>query len=454
MAIGGIILLASYAILMFAGKKTRSIVSFQLLVMTVCVSLFINVGMSLFKLSYTHLAEYILLMYILYDFMTEKNYVRVSRNFIVRAILLLLCIVIGDIHLIISNDNPVVVPFSTTIDSIYHSEEAMSVASFTNNNVIYLRWMIIFIIIVYFSTKVLDDSKKRLRFISTIKIVFEVFFFIWTLEWLINNLTSPSLVRQTVYGVFGVNEASKTYNVIIRWGFYGFNGLFTEPSYITIMSVYYSILWKYKMQSWKDWFCLIWSLIVLVINGSTSGAMLIPFWVIIVLKNFSGKVSKRAMEVIGMAVVLSIILSLIFYDSIVLFLNQVMTNLSAYFSGGSFKTRGETSAAIRQLGNNIAYQTFLKRPLFGVGFGTTRGYGVLPGTLACLGIMGTLSYLYFLIGAYKCKINKDNAILAVVMLFYSTAILNIWYLNCAAVVPICIVLTFKSKWINLSNQSI
>ena len=214
------------------------------------------------------------------------------------------------------------------------------------------------------------------------------------------------------------------------------------------MVMYYSILWKFKLKTWKDWAMLIWSFVVLIINGSTSGMMLIPFGLIIMYKNLSEKISKKTFKVINIIIIVSLALGMRFYESISNVIEQVTVYINAYIYGGVFQSRGETSAAIRQYGNSIAYDAFFSRPLFGVGLGTTRGYGILPGALACLGCIGVLAYLYFLASAFNTKLSRDNIILFCILLVYSSTILSVWYLYYPFIIPLCVVMTFRSKWIN------
>lgn len=448
MSIAGIVLLALYIALFFIGKSTINEISFRLIVLTVCVSIFVNVGSSLLGLSYTNLSLYIVFAFIIVAFGGNRNFWEIRKSFCISAILLLACVFLGNVHTIVSNHNPLIIPFNISIDKVYHSEVSTVPAAFTDSNLIYFRWLIIFMVITFFCTKILDCEEKKIRLLNTIKYVFEVFFLIWTLEWLLNNFISSSLVRDFVYYFFGINDKSKTYSVIIRWGFYGFNGLFVEPAYITVMVVYYSILWKMKLKTWKDWFMLLWSFFVLVINGSTSGMMLIPFGLLITYKNCSRRISKTTIKVIGIVIVAALALGLKFYEKVSNVLNQVLININAYIYGGYFQSRSETSAAIRQYGNSIAYRAFLNRPLFGIGFGATRGYGILPGALACLGCLGVLSYMYFLASAFRTKMTRDNFVLLCILLLYSTTILSIWYLHYPLMIPLCVVMTFNSKWIN------
>lgn len=406
-------------------------------------SIFVNIGYSVFYLPYNIMLEILYIGISIICRINKRNF-NINRKYFVASLVLIGAICIGDIQLFFV-DMPNVIPFSISMDSVYHAENSLSKATFSDNNIQYLRNMLLFIVVLGFSLEYIRCDEQRRRLISDVKKMFVGMFVIWTLEWVVNNFISPNIWREVVYNLFGNADIRKTYSVSYRFVGYSFNGFFTEPSYITVMLIYYAILWKQKLQSITDYLIYVWSILLLILNGSTSGMMLLIMAAILLIRNVGAKTKKRILICFFSTILILGTVIVANYTSIQPIINKVVLYLQAYIRGGSYTSSRETAAAIRKYGNSIAYAAFIAKPFLGVGFGTTRGYGILPGTLACLGVVGTLIYAYYIKSAFNLKRNLDSTILLCVLIGYSTTILSVWYLYYPALIPIYVCLACTTR---------
>ena len=406
-------------------------------------SIFVNIGYSVFHLPYNILLEVLYLGVCAICWIKRPNF-KIGKKYVIAAMVLIGVICMGDINLMIS-DMPYIIPFSVSMDSVYHAENSLSKAFFSESNIQYLRYMVLFIVVMGFSLEYFHDDSMRKRIMTDVKKIFIGMFAIWTIEWIFNNFVSPELWREMVYSFFGNSNERKTYAVGFRFIGYSFNGLFTEPSYITVMVVFYSILWKEGLKTIKDYVIYLWSVLLLILNGTTSGMMLLIFALLLLVKNIAGTMKKETFEFV-LVVILAAIVSIAFnYNSIQPIFDKILTYVQAYVGGGIYSSARETSAAIRNYGNSVAYAAFRASPFLGVGFGTTRGYGILPGTLACLGILGTVAYTYFIKEVFDIKLDLDSGVLLCLFIAYSATILSVWYLYFPALIPFCVCLGYSTK---------
>lgn len=435
MTVVGCIIVTLYTLCLLKSILSKDLFRFKykMFLTMIGFSTFVNIGYTVFYLSYNTLLEYLYILACILCVLGTRNY-KISKKYFLASIVLVAVICLGDFQLFFGN-MPNVIPFSVSMDSVYHAENAASKAVFSESNIQYLRSIVLFIVILGFSQEYFENEDARRKTIADIKRIFIFMFVLWTIEWAYNNFISSEDLRKIVYFLFGNSNVRKTYAVGYRFLGYSFNGLFTEPSYITVMFIYYAIVWKLGLKSVRDYIFFAWSILLLILNGSTSGMMLIMMAVILLIKNIGFEARKRVFIcLLGTVLVLGIA-TVLNYNRIRPIIETVSTYVQAYLTGGSFTSVRETSAAIRNYGNSVAYAAFKAKLLLGVGFGTTRGYGILPGTLACLGVIGTFAYAFFIKAAFKLKLNLDSVILLCLFIGYSTTILSVWYLYYPALIP-------------------
>lgn len=58
----------------------------------------------------------------------------------------------------------------------------------------------------------------------------------------------------------------------------------------------------------------------------------------------------------------------------------------------------------------------------------TRGFGIIPGLVANLGIAGVISYILFIKNNLNICITKNNFFIFVIFIIYLTSIFSIWHI--------------------------
>lgn len=326
-------------------------------------------------------------------------------------------------------------------DAYYVGLSILQKAKFSANNYSQFLYYFIFVVLILFSMEYIKNNGDDI--LDFVRKSFYVFFVIWTIEFVLNNIVSVELVRDIVYSFFGGATDEKTYYPQLRNGFYGFVGLFSEQSYIGIMIVYYSISYIKGIRTRKEFAWFLYSIIVLLINGSTTGIVLVPFAAVVLAMHYFSKkrISRRkAIRMLFSLSALICVIVLIIVSQQELFrtlITATQTKIMAYLVGGSgYSTSDQRSAAIRTLANQIALTAFKECPLFGVGIGTSRGYGILVGTLLCNGVIGTVAYFLFIKKSFYLKVKKTNIILLLIVLMYSYMLLMPWFVYYACFIPL------------------
>lgn len=442
MSLAGGMIFVLYAIgfLMAVVSNKMQKFEYNIFLGMIAVSLFVNIGHSIFNLSFVYTMEYLyIITYIMMSLLKKTKLILKKRVFFA-SIILVFAIALGELHLIIANNMPDVIPYFIRMDDVYRGNMSVIRAQFSTYNIIHFWYFIVFMIIVLLNFSRFTEVQQRSLFLKDVEKLFICVLTFWTMEWFSNNFVSPTLWRNMVFQVFGVEKINTVYYQTNRFGFWGFSGFYSEQSYISIMFIFYAIYYIKKELLGKEWIVLIWSSILLVLNGSTTGLALLPFVVIIFVKNvFKSSTQKKVFSrvFLSIVVILGVSLFTILQDNLVRsIINTTLLKISAYFSGGFFTNTTQTSAAIRQYGNTIAYNAFINSPILGVGIGTTRGYGILTGALACMGITGIIAYVLFIKESFKFNFSREINLLCIITLLYFSMILSVWYLYYPTVIPL------------------
>ena len=442
MSVAGIAIAGVYILCLIYSIATNETYSFQTysLYYLIIWTIFVNIGVGI--LDRNPIFEFELL-YVVGMLLTRK--VNIRKKVLATAICSLICICISFVHLLLGSKLPNIIPMSERMDDAYYvGLGILSEAKFTSFNISQLIYYVLFVFIVAVSIPPLK-AQDRENVLLYIKKAFHVFFIIWATEFVVNNLYSPEFIRNIVYFLFRVTDEARTYYPVFRNGYYGFDGFFTEQSYIGVMVIYYSIIYKNGLTTVKDLIWHFFSIGILLMNGSSTGLMLIPFALVIVLKQYgtAHNILKRRFKYLmfSLGLIVCIAAVAIFYGIQTGLLNTLVetltTKLLAYITGGSgYSTANQRSAAIRALGNQIARSAFIQCPLFGVGIGTTRAYGVIIGALTCSGIIGIIAHFSFIKTTFSVKISMKNIVLLVIVLLYLYMTLMPWYIYYPTLIPL------------------
>ena len=278
----------------------------------------------------------------------------------------------------------------------------------------------------YFSYEFLSKKSYINDLIKSIKNTFYIFFIFIIVESFIDNFIAVNFVRNVINNIFAAGD--RTYIIAEkRYGIYSAYGLFSEPSYVgSIMIIFYSIMYVGGLKSIKERLFFFLSFIVIILSGSSVSFLMIPLGILVVIKNYL-KINKEIMIKIVFIIVsvpIAVYIVTLISNSGVEMIEYTINKLLAYFGGN----RIDGSGYSRSFGNRVCYNVFRVNPIFGVGLGTTRGFGIIPGLVANLGIAGVISYILFIKNNLNICITKNNFFIFVIFIIYLTSIFSIWHI--------------------------
>lgn len=287
------------------------------------------------------------------------------------------------------------------------------------------------------SVRFLNDEKYVERMIRNVKSFYKCLIVSMIVEFLFNNLISPTLLRSCVRAITGV--ATHGYDAPQkRFGLYGILQLFNESSYFCLFIILYILL---LIEGIKSDFNIKWvwlSIVVLLLTGSTSAWIVIPVAILAILKDTTIR-KKRSSFLNGIITIVIVgIISLFLFVMNSQYLSTLisgMTNKVFTYLTGTYDSLA-VSGSIRHMGNQYAYNAFSKSVFWGWGIGTLRSYGLLPSALGCFGLVGTGAVLLYLKEHCNLKIRKKNILAVVLLCAYSTSILSVGYLYDPSIVLI------------------
>lgn len=425
--------------------KTRAEYHYIIFKISILASLFINVGYfsnKLINFSYSSFFMYFYVAISLINLIINKDiHVILRKKINISSFILIFSILISFANIIFFKSNSKIVPMSTSIDDVAYGIVQLSSPVFGGSNISALRDIIIFIIFCYFSYEYIISEDRVIDTTNTIEWVFEIFFILMIIEFIISNFIDASYFRSIVNSAFGLTE--KTYELSpYRNGLYSAYGLFTEPSYVaSVMVVYYGIKFIRGFTGIKETIAFILSIFVLIISGSSAAVFIAPFGLCTYIYWLTKKNRKKKQiyilsTIIMVPICTVIIIAIINNNSELLskILSTAIAKIQQYSGDGG--TYG--SGYARSFGNKVCYNVLETNPIFGVGLGTTRGFGIVPGAIATLGIVGSAAYVFFAKFTFNICMNKFNIILWIIFLFYFCYMFSIWHLYMPATMAIFI----------------
>lgn len=452
MTIAGLAIIIFYTIglMLNIANHTLKKFKYQVFLAMLWVGMFVNIGYVVSWFPALNFMYFLEILFLITSFILKAaSYnmnIRMSPKMIYSVALFIGAVTIAWINLIINPSVPDIIPYVISMDSVYEGINNAVPAYFGRSNIAHFIFFMLFIGVCiegheYF---ILESSCHRL--LNIIKIMFHFMMIFWFVEFLFCNLVSNNLWRSILFQIFGFVEG-KTYWGIKRYGIYGFAGLFTEQSYISIMFVYYAILYAIGIKGKKDVAFYYLSLALLILNGSTTGIMLLPFGLFVWFFPKAGKLTKRQfLRVVigGLGLIFIVVMIMkVLPDFTNRIFDITISKLGTYFALSDYLATS-LSGSIRSFGNGVALNAFLSCPIFGVGLGSTRGYGIITGMLACFGIVGSLAYFYMIKHFFGINYQR-NRIIIIVALAYFYMILTVNYLYSATLIPLYLVFAYVSK---------
>lgn len=312
--------------------------------------------------------------------------------------------------------------------------------SFTKFTVFFYALAIIFAYGYHNTTKIFDYESWK-KFLLILSKWSKALIVIVIGEFVLKNFLNANIYFSLIKNIFG--EGVSTYTSIVTRGSLAMlQGLTREGSHfsygmmITIILLYAS---SKIHKSNKIWICI--AAIELILSGSFTAVWCIVFlYLFFIVNMFSGNrkgIKKRNILLLAFSFLVIISGAIIVISS----QNYTMSRLSEVFD--IFKNIGNYSTAYFSVNYNISssqtrfysivdtFVQFLKRPIWGLGLGTTYCYSDTMLTLAEIGIVGVITYVKVLFDSKRdeCWRNSYNIssflwiICCILVIFHSRLII-------------------------------
>lgn len=443
MTIGALILTAYIVSQLFNKKKNFQFFLYKL---SIIVSMFVNVGF-VFKnktsMSYSTYCMYIcVVVFLINCIVFRKNTMYKNSRAMISSILLIFVVVMSYINLINSSNLASVVPFEICIDDVSNGLAYTSIPEFNKNNVGAFRDFVVFCLFCTFSGDFLTDKEKVDDLVKTIERFYKVMFIFLLMEFFVSNFVSNTMMRSIINTIFGVLE--RTYEVPPqRYGLFNAYGLYVEPSYVAgTMLGYYAIKYVRGINGFKDQCYFLLSVLILIISGSSTGILLISIASIVFIHS-NIKLNRRTIILFGISLtvlpIIIVISAVTINNSNKQIFNDIYETTSSKVIAYIHKDQSDKgSGYARMNGNRMCYEVLKTNPFVGVGLGSTRGFGLIPGMVATMGVLGIVAYIFFAKINFNIYINKKNIFLFSIYMALLCYIFSIWYIYMPAIIGIFI----------------
>lgn len=401
------------------------------------VSLFINIGYFInipFFISYSEIVMIFYLMISLVVGLYERLSFRINKKIMYSTIILIVVLLISLFLLIINYNYPKIIPYSVSADMVYLGKAQLVIPKISKINVFEFTKIVLFLIYILMSRSYFHELKYKNSLINSVFKMYAFISIIYIIEFISNNFINKNFFCDFVNSFFGVYDYRTYTEPLLRNNFYTCKGFYTEPSYITLFIPYFLLVLKRKLISKKDIIIFLTCTVAVVVSGSSSMLAIIP---IIIISLFIGANikfrNKKGLIRLILFMVCFVFISLLVLNNLNIikpFINYSLTKIQSYLSGDNLSLSG----SIRNYGNLICYTSFFTKPFFGLGIGTIKGYGIIPGMLSSLGIFGVIAYLSFICIALNLSLKlKNNILIILIIIGYSFIILSVFYIYMPAI---------------------
>lgn len=264
----------------------------------------------------------------------------------------------------------------------------------------------LFVIIALATVKVVDREKMKImeKIIKRIGLCVLGF---CLLEFTIKNVFRSNILSSLLASLFG-SGAFTVELLLERGNFYSLQGLSKEPAHLASAMFSFGLITIFSDTEKKRKLSLFIAISLVLVFSRSFAAMIYigALWTIYILANHK----KYAL------VFFSIILisgSLLFFSSDY-YLNRISGIFDFLFNGDIDITRSEHIRLMSIVQNFIIVS---RRPLFGIGVGTSYAHGAIPSMLSNLGILGVIFWFLFLVkGIGRITIDRLNLQVLLILL--------------------------------------
>lgn len=288
------------------------------------------------------------------------------------------------------------------------------------------------VLMLIYTTSIFSKVYQREKFFLIIKKyipIFEFYVIFAIVEFTINNIAGPSIIRDIVLAIFGSQKASAALPYY-RMGLYSILLTCNEPSltsYVLLFCII-GLLWGYIQTGKKGLKNLALLGVMMMVLSLTLTGIIFSILVIYIYIDKREKKQKRLNpnELITIGLVLCLFVLIIalvpdlrnyFWERI----SRVFTYIGFLFSNSTsnrvFTIFGASSEAVRMYSIFQGLTVFLKTPLLGVGLGTENVCSGWVSVLSQIGIIGTYYWIKmmnkWLVGCEQFKCRKAFILLMI-----------------------------------------
>jgi len=405
-----------FTYLVFQLNKKKWLINelfFFLIPIELTFELFINVGYLIkignLEISASDFLFSLLVFLAVYKLLTT----RVNRNLIILAILFIYIIIIGLILLACKPVDSGIISYSHNWDFDYYK------SLFEPASIKLVQIRMIFMIIAYTPILIFVQNsyppnfKKEIA--DTLYSSLNVIYLILMIEFILKNILKSNLFSEIILNIFGKSN-STIYSLLQRGGTYGLQGLAREPSQMAkslfLATGIFLLLCNNNIQKARK--IAIFSIISLIFVRSLIGFASII--IIILMYYIIFKVDRKIIILILLSILIFIIYKNIksfnyYFDRISVLLKflSVPQNKWIYFTNQP-----------RIISIIETFRLFMKRPIFGIGYGITYAHSFIATGLVSLGIAGMTVWF---------KMQLFNRVLQFHHLIILTLIIIFWFIN-------------------------
>ncbi|SDJ26476.1 hypothetical protein [Proteiniclasticum ruminis] len=273
-----------------------------------------------------------------------------------------------------------------------------------------------------------------------------IIIFCW-FEFITKNIFNINL-KPLTDALFG--NVIKNDMLLTRNNLFTIHGLASEPSQLAMILFYFMVFYIISDNAIKDKFwlnMLIWSSVILMFfSGSFRFIGLVPWIIIIYLIK-----EDVNYKVIGIFIFIVLSTLIAYYFG---FLDYFLTRFERVLTFVSKGTISTDSSEAARLNTVIeSFKVFLKRPIFGIGLGTTFAYGFIPSILATMGLTGTLVWYYIIfkqIGNIRINTKYFSIVSCFTLCWIYTSAIDVAYLS--IVLAYAIEMYFSDNRLRIKNN--
>jgi len=374
------------------------------------LELFINIGY-LFKIGNLEISAsdflLIILVFLAVDELLKK---RVKRKLIIFSIILLYSIMVGLIALVIKPVDSEIISYSHNWDFDYYN------SLFVPASIELVQIRMIFMIIAYIPILILVQNSYppnfKNRIADAIYNSLIIIYIILLIEFILKNVLKSNLFSEIVLNIFG-QSSSTVYRLLERGGTYGLQGLAREPSQMAkslfLATAIFLLLCDNNVHKARK--ITILSIVSFVFVRSLIGFASI---IIIILMYYT--IFKKDRKILLLFILSGLILILwnnlksigYYFDRI----SQVFKFISASKNQWINYTDQPRMISIIE-----TFRLFMKRPIFGIGYGITYAHSFIVTGLVSMGIIGMLIWFRMHLFNRMFEI-RDLIILALIIVFW------------------------------------